>query len=174
MATRWLVRCARPSLREPWRRDRYPCDETDMPWPSLNGPWMHVRAHSRQSCGTGRIGGLMVGEMMVGSPEGPVSLRAAACGRWLKTSVFHGVGGALPDSSGVQRRGNLLQDSWVACTSDQAARCTEDRMDRRDPEENAHADHSTPCRAGRTRHESAVHGCGEPAAHADAGDAPTL
>ena len=90
MATMWLVRCACTSLREPWRRDRCPCDETDMQWPSLKGPLMHVRAHSRKSCCTGRIGGLMVSGIMVGSTEGPVSLRAAACGRWLKTAVFGG------------------------------------------------------------------------------------
>jgi hypothetical protein len=46
---------------------------------------MHVRARSRKSCCTGRIGGLIVGGIMVGSTEGPVSLRAAECGRWLKT-----------------------------------------------------------------------------------------
>jgi hypothetical protein len=51
---------------------------------------MHVRAHSRKSCGTGRIGGLIVGGMMVRSTEGPVSLRAAECGRWLKTGVLAG------------------------------------------------------------------------------------
>jgi hypothetical protein len=101
----------------------------------------------------GRIGGLMVGGITVGSAEGPVSLIAEECGRWLKTGVFGGVGGALLDTSGVQSRGNLLQESWVACASNQAARCTEDNMDMRDPEEHSHEDHSTQCRTRRTSHE---------------------
>jgi hypothetical protein len=53
---------------------------------------MHVRAHPRKSCCTGRIGGLIVGGITVGSAEGPVSLRAVECGRWLKTGVFGGGG----------------------------------------------------------------------------------
>jgi hypothetical protein len=60
--------------------------------------------------------------------------------------------------TGVQSRGNLLQDSWVACASHQAARRIEERIDPSDPEENSHEDHSTQCRARRTCHESAVHG----------------
>jgi hypothetical protein len=44
-------------------------------------------------------------------------------------------------TTGVQRRGNLLQDSWVACASRQAARGIEDSIDTSDPEENSHEDH---------------------------------
>jgi hypothetical protein len=43
--------------------------------------------------------------------------------------------GALLDASGVQRRGNVLQDSWVACASPQAARCLEENIEMRDPKE---------------------------------------
>jgi hypothetical protein len=46
-------------------------------------------------------------------------------------------------TTGVQRRGHVLQDSWVACASHQAARGIEECMDTSDPEENSHEDHST-------------------------------
>src|SRR5256712_8352976 len=82
--------------------------------------------------------------------------------------------GALLDTSGVQRRGHVLQDSWVACASHQAARCLEENIEMRDPKEELHEDYSTQCRARRTGNESAVHGRGEPATDSDAGDEPAL
>jgi hypothetical protein len=48
-------------------------------------------------------------------------------------------------TTSVHSRRNLLQDSWVACGSHQAARGIEERMDPSDPEENSHEDHSTQC-----------------------------
>jgi hypothetical protein len=49
--------------------------------------------------------------------------------------------GALLDISGVQRRGNVLQDAWVACASPQAARCLEPNIEMRDPKEESHEDY---------------------------------
>jgi hypothetical protein len=82
--------------------------------------------------------------------------------------------GALLDTADVQRRGHVLQDSWVACASHQAARCLEEHIERSDPKEEIHEDYSTQYRARRTGHEFAVHGRGEPAADSDAGDEPAL
>jgi hypothetical protein len=70
---------------------------------------MHVRARSRKSCCTGRIGGLIVGGIMVGSTEGPVSLRAAECGRWLKTPFL-----VAHTCSGLQTVGDGLANSSIS------------------------------------------------------------
>ena len=50
---------------------------------------------------------------------------------------------ALLDTSGIQRRGNVLQDAWVACASHQATRCLEENIEMSDPKEESHEDYST-------------------------------
>ena len=45
------------------------------------------------------------------------------------------------DTSGVQRRGNVLQDSWEACASHQAARCLEEHIEMSDLKEEIHEDY---------------------------------